>query len=389
MHTLSKATLLLLVGFLAAPGAPSLTLMQRHFVVDAADRDALCNNGSDAAYYYRPGTSDDTWVVFLGGTGGGGCPTVADCDQRWSNLPRTMATSWIGVGGQELEIVEELAYGGILSDDPAENPHLHDANHVYVYPCSNDSWKGTAPAGPDTGGWAFLGDPTVSAVIEDLQTEHPLSLANADELLLVGSNAGADGVRHHLADVADQLPGVLVLGVIDGRMHTDYRPDGWAFFGPDGEVTAVRHADELHGVTPPDGCFVDHGPDADRCYLFHSHYPYVDEPLFVIMSQIDSYNLRTLWGVPDPLEPGSPETRAYRASLLRALRQLPRGTGYFAPAVDWHRNNLLKPHFSDHAFHDPITGLDLSAADALEAWRMGVYVPRLVEPLPSGQGADL
>ncbi len=367
------------VGGLVGPGVAGAVPMRRHFVVDAAARGAVCNNGSDAAYYYRPGVSDDTWVVFLGGTGNGGCPSIADCDQRWIDDPQTMATTWIGIGGLERTISSTRVEGGILSDDPAQNPYLYDANHVFVYPCSNDAWRGTAPGSASTGGWSFLGDPTVRAVIEDLQSEHALSLADADELIFAGSNAGADGVRHHIEDVQAQLGTVMVLGLLDGRMHTDYRPQGWRPLAPGGEVESVREMYALHGFVPPQECFDEHGPDADECFLFHSLYPYVDAPLFVVISQRDSTNLGNLWGVPFPRAPNNPEALAYRDALIDAVQALPRGTGYFVPDADWHKHTILKGRFTNHPISDPITGDDLNVADAFESWRAGDYIPRLIE----------
>ena len=67
-------------------------------------------------------------------SGGWICHDEASCSGRASRESYRMSSDrWPSV----------KAVGGILSADPAENPHFAEANHVFVPYCSSDAWSGT------------------------------------------------------------------------------------------------------------------------------------------------------------------------------------------------------------------------------------------------------
>lgn len=61
--------------------APYLT---KYAVQDATERKAVCNDGSPAVFYFRPGRSEyrDKWVIWF--EGGGACYDLGTCNQRWN-----------------------------------------------------------------------------------------------------------------------------------------------------------------------------------------------------------------------------------------------------------------------------------------------------------------
>lgn len=90
---------------------------------------------------------------------------------------------------------------GILSPNSDENPHWHDANHVYLPYCSSDSWSGDSPARA-AGDLAFLGARIVEQTMLELL---PRGLFEARLLVLAGSSAGAAGVLVNLDRVASLM----------------------------------------------------------------------------------------------------------------------------------------------------------------------------------------
>jgi len=113
----------------------------------------------------------------------------------------------------------ERDVGGILSDDPEENAHFADVNHVYVPYCSSDTWAGSRAAAGR--GPSFMGRAIVREVIRELVDFE--QLLSADELILAGSSAGATGVLINLDEVADALrpAGLLVRGLVDSGWFLD------------------------------------------------------------------------------------------------------------------------------------------------------------------------
>lgn len=118
------------------------------------------------------------------------------------------------------------AEGGILSTDPSENPHYHDANHVFVPYCSSDSWAGDRPA-RSSSDLSFQGARILEHVVRELLVR---GLQDARLLLLAGSSAGAGGVLVNLDRVAAQLRTAgcraNLRGLADSGWFLDNQPYG-------------------------------------------------------------------------------------------------------------------------------------------------------------------
>src|SRR3990170_3449932 len=67
--------------------------LQKITVRDAARRQAVCNDGSPAVYYFRPGSGAgaNRWVIFL--VGGGFCFSVDSCWLREILNPELMTST--------------------------------------------------------------------------------------------------------------------------------------------------------------------------------------------------------------------------------------------------------------------------------------------------------
>src|SRR5262245_12278928 len=62
-------------------------------VPNASSRQAVCNDGSPAIYYFREGKGSgaNNWVIFL--SGGGLCYSVESCNERKLNTPQLMTSN--------------------------------------------------------------------------------------------------------------------------------------------------------------------------------------------------------------------------------------------------------------------------------------------------------
>lgn len=270
---------LFLVIFLAcAVGSAQAAPLQRFAVRDAVHRSAVCNDGSPAVYYFRPGSGEgvNRWVIFL--AGGGFCFSPDSCILRQALNPELMTS---------LDKPPTTQVDGLLSDVQAQNPDFYNANHVAIVYCSSDLWSGNRPPGVDTAGYAFRGWTIFHAVVTDLKgrTTGP-NLKNATEILFAGTSAGGDGVMVHLDWLASQFRNAKVRGLNDA---------GWI---PESNTVPIKpsmneilgEAVPLWNGKPDVSCANANPTSKGKCYL-SSVYPYLSTPLFVQESQWDSWVL--------------------------------------------------------------------------------------------------
>jgi Pectinacetylesterase len=204
--------------------------------------DALCNDGTAGALYFRPAaTKEETgrWLVVL--AGGGTCGSGDDCAQRWCSVGTNngafdMSTSYAPEGAKGIGILEPRPPA------PGVNPYS-DANLVLLQYCSSDFWMGTArdvvleathpvSAAPVTYRIHFLGHSLLDAMVDTLRRdgvpalEHPTDgpladLDDAVEVAFAGSMAGVEGVSvppdrvRAKLDAANTSGEVDVVGIID------------------------------------------------------------------------------------------------------------------------------------------------------------------------------
>lgn len=267
--------LVLFLGFVSAAFAAPL---QRVAVRDAAKRQAVCNDGSPAVYYFRPGSGAgiNRWMIFL--AGGGFCFNGDSCALRQVLTPEFMTST---------DKPATVVVPGLLSDARAQNPDFYNANQAAIAYCSSDLWSGNREASSATEGYEFRGWTIFHSVIADLKarTTGP-NLKNATEILLAGTSAGGNGVMMHLDWLASQFPGANVRGLNDA---------GWipetSSLPLNPSVNEVLKMGIQYWNGKPDASCANANPTRkDKCYL-SSVYPYISAPLFVQESQWDSWVL--------------------------------------------------------------------------------------------------
>ncbi|XP_071444966.1 palmitoleoyl-protein carboxylesterase NOTUM [Hetaerina americana] len=255
-----------------------------------------CNDGSPAGFYIRKSRGSKEWIVFL--EGGWYCYDQVSCQNRWLRLKYFMTSK---------QWAETRNVGGILSQNPEENPYWWNSNHIFVPYCSSDSWSGTRPQHhrwhhqtDTTVKYAFMGSYIVQEVVKDLL---PLGLAQANSLLLAGSSAGGTGVIVNLDRVADNLAelgygNIKVRGLADSGWFLDNAPytsvssapssstfaSSWLMTSP---AQAVRKGVELWWGKVPERCRQDYPEEIWRCYFGYRVYPTLKAPLFVFQWLFD------------------------------------------------------------------------------------------------------
>ncbi len=256
------------------------TALQKFTVQNAATRQAVCNDGSPAIYYYRKGSGQglNTWVIFLGG--GGFCYSVTSCNTRQVNSPELMTST---------DKPSLLNGDGILSDSSLQNPDFFNANHVAIPYCSSDLWSGNREASQGTGGYEFRGRRILRAVVADLKKKTGSgSLSSANRVLLSGTSAGGVGVMVHLDWLAAQLPATQVHGINDAG----WTPDVLSLIDTS-QLQKIDTALSLWNGKVDSSCARSNADAKFRCYT-SAVYTHLSAPLFVQMSQYDTVFLSSV-----------------------------------------------------------------------------------------------
>ena len=107
---------------------------------------------------------------------------------------------------------------GIFSADPNESS-LYDANRVFVYYCSSDSWWGDSVDSSHENTWTFQGRRIVRATIFSLILNTDIIKKPNQLVIFGGGSAGSIGGSYNLNSVADTLEsygtGLKVVGYLD------------------------------------------------------------------------------------------------------------------------------------------------------------------------------
>jgi O-palmitoleoyl-L-serine hydrolase len=262
--------------------------LQKFQVQNAVLREAVCNDGSPAVYYFRKGSGQgsDNWVIFLGG--GGLCYSVRSCNERQIKSPELMTSN---------DKPTTFDGEGILSDSAIENPDFFNANHVAIPYCSSDLWSGNREQSQATGGYEFRGRRILRAVIGDLKKRNGNeSLFSAKRILLSGTSAGGFGVMVHLDWLARQFPSANVRGVNDAG----WTPEEILLFPDTADSLITDTAINLWSGRPDTSCSKANPHKKFLCYS-SAVYPYLKTPLFVQMSQYDAVFLSGI-GVRAPFD---------------------------------------------------------------------------------------
>jgi hypothetical protein len=224
---------LLIVGFTASSQAASsvatVATVQRLGTIDPL---AVCNDGTEGAYYFARSTDDAKarrWLVWL--DGGDFCESERECAGRPAGAPAFYKTT--------TGVPEEKHLSGLMSSDA---PTFGGANIASVHYCSSDQHTGDRAASKETWGLHFRGQRIVKAVLADLATPAK-GLRSGDQLTLAGCSAGSNGAEQLCDFVSGWVPeGIAVSCIFDSPLSAIDVPtlDGaWAPRVPVGESQLI------------------------------------------------------------------------------------------------------------------------------------------------------
>merc|ERR1711907_717027 len=100
----------------------------------------------------------------------------------------------------------------LASNDPAENPHMHSWNHVFVPYCSQDLHSGTVTS-PNSSTWGlyFSGHLILEAIVQELRNAG-LGQTSGSTVVLSGGSAGGIGTWINVDWLQGILPKASVVG---------------------------------------------------------------------------------------------------------------------------------------------------------------------------------
>jgi len=260
---------------------------------------AVCNDGSQAGYYFRRGQAGThTWLIYL--AGGNWCFDKASCLERCP--PASVQKDFIGdVLCSSRKYPKTLEFGGVLAPSNPNSTLAH-ANKAYVMYCSSDGHMGDGEAW----GLQFRGARIVEAVFRDLVKHNFLgrSAGYKDLVILGGVSAGARGAMVHLEYVpqflakAGATEEAQVIGLLDSPLWVDIPPMlKSGFYGFRKSCRNVRKfANVTHLGEECSKAF----PEQQRfkCLMGQYRMQYIKTPYMLVAALFDSFQLMNNVGEP-------------------------------------------------------------------------------------------
>lgn len=242
---------------------------------------STCLDGSAAVFYLSRNSESRNWVIRL--QAGGSCVTQQECLLRKETPFGSSKYSHKAITGTF-----------VTSDDPRENPTFHNWNKVFIPYCSGDLFVGRKRAENHIYSLNMLGHYIVTSVFKQLIKDYNISSAHT-EIIFGGASAGGIGMLGNIDHIAELVKPAKVLGYNDGGWFTLY-PNYKEPVGP-------RSPEFLNTLRMMfnyfwDG-FVDESCRAQMlqpaaCLYGEMVMPYLSTPIYVMVSQWDSYQLREL-----------------------------------------------------------------------------------------------
>jgi hypothetical protein len=261
---------LLLLGLAAL----AVAQWQKILLTDAAQKGAVCLDGSPGGFYFRKGTTNN-WIVFH--QGGGWCSSDQDCLSR-SQTALGSSKSW---GPTYTDTYEASA----LFDTPPFNTW----NQAYVMYCDGTSWTSEVakpvPVGSST--IYYRGRPLLDALIDQLLT---MGLSQAKEAIYGRCSAGGLTAYLHADYFKSRVPaGMRVSALADAMFVLDIP----TFAGQPNSLTlntqwGFQAWNSSRSV--PANCQAAVGKGKEwRCMFGAVVAPFVKLPLFIVNSKYDSW----------------------------------------------------------------------------------------------------
>lgn len=270
-----------MIGFNAASrvGEDAMTMTLYKFNNTASSL-AVCNDGSPAGFYLRPG-SKSAWLVHL--QGGFWCWSESTC--------LTRAKDWGINFVSSIHWANTTSGGGILSSNRSVNPDFYGATAVFVPYCSSDVFSGDREEILQGQTWQFRGRRILKQLFVELMDN--FGLAEAKSILFSGCSAGGQAVVVNLDYVADLLHSLISVDLY----VRGYADAGWMMNMPsivpqhDSVEKQLREGKVLWGGHPNVDCLAANMGNEWMCYISPYAAPYIHTPIFIQTNQYDNFQV--------------------------------------------------------------------------------------------------
>lgn len=296
----------------------------KHVVKDAVQRQAVCNDGTPAVYYFKRGSGSDAshWIIHF--QGGGWCSNGPSCASRWSTQRYLMTSQGAP---------SSMPVGGIFSISSQVNPDFLNFTQVYIKYCSSDIYSGDSEQQVNGMTMQFRGHRIVEAIIADLEDATVIpspNLKDATQVLVGGSSAGSYGAASNMDWIASQLTWAKVKGVLDSSWVPTLPNYG---SGPREPMPGSVDYYNYYSAVVDQSCAAANPGQPQICLSTLQLYPYITTPVFVYAEQHDP-TLSQIKGVTNPNDPAQAAyMNQYAASLRDSLQNV---TAVFSPSAGIH-----------------------------------------------------
>eukprot|EP00039_Didymoeca_costata_P012767 m.185631 g.185631 ORF g.185631 m.185631 type:complete len:196 (-) comp15578_c0_seq2:689-1276(-) len=151
------------------------------------DKMAVCNDGSQSAYYFHSATNSsnsDVWVLHM--QGGGWCWDHESCMLRAPKFPTMLTSS--ALWGETMT----FSSGSILN---MPDGRYGGANVAYLRYCTSDGYIGNQSDTSVSNGWKFHGRNVVEETVRQLVVTHGMGSMSTETFIFSGCSAGGvDGL---------------------------------------------------------------------------------------------------------------------------------------------------------------------------------------------------
>ena len=298
---------------------------------------ALCNDGTPAVFYWRPGTTRQ-FIVHL--QGGYWCWDEPSCLSRAASSPEL--TSSASYGAQPPSYI---GAAGLFDQDPAKNPVWSGANLAYMMYCSSDANSGNSTALFSSGTqlWRFFGRNILESAFSLLIRSPDFGrMTFKDDILLSGCSAGAQGVINSADFVRGLLPALF-----DGNAPLRFRAmadAGWMmspqplYSTTPSILSEFVSAAVLWGGSPAAKCALSNPANMlPLCYLTEFAWPHMETAVFIQSSQYDGFQTPYNAGGGPPYNGTTLEyVNSVRSLFNYSMQEVKPPSAIFSPTCYYH-----------------------------------------------------
>ncbi|KAF3454751.1 hypothetical protein FNV43_RR05199 [Rhamnella rubrinervis] len=285
-HSLNETELSLMEAYGVSKANYNFLMVRLTLINGANRKGAVCLDGTLPGYHFHRGygSGANSWLIQL--EGGGWCNSIRNCVYRKTTRR-----------GSSKFMEKQIAFTGILSNKPQENPDFFNWNRVKLRYCDGASFTGDSEH--KAAGLQFRGDRIFWAAMEDLKSK---GMRYAKQALLSGCSAGGLASILHCDNFRNLFPGTTrVKCLSDAGLFLDAV-----------DVSGGRTLRNLYsGVVGLQGVqsslprICTNHLDPTSCFFPQNLIASVKTPLFILNAAYDS------WQIQSSLAPPSADPHGY------------------------------------------------------------------------------